>query len=132
MVLALSFKVSCELPSGLTLVCEKCHNPGRVKTVSVNSDSLAGRGEEKDTTAFAEEQSELEAVLESKTFTRAPNLAAILRYVCQEYTRGRANLIKEYNIAVQALGRGEDFDPSQDSVVRVEVSRLRKRLQQFY
>jgi hypothetical protein len=132
MVLALSFKVSCELPSGLTLVCEKCHNPGRVKTVSVNSDSLAGRGEEKDTTAFAEEQSELEAVLESKTFTRAPNLAAILRYVCQEYAQGRANLIKEYNVAVQALGRAEDFDPSQDSVVRVEVSRLRKRLQQFY
>ncbi len=132
MVLALSFKVSCELPPGLTLVQEKCHNPGRVKTVSVNSDSLAGRGEEKDPAAFAEEQSELEAVLESKTFTRAPNLAAILRYVCQEYTQGRASLIKEYNIAVQALGRAEDFDPSQDSVVRVEVSRLRKRLQQFY
>lgn len=100
--------------------------------MSVNSDSAAGRGEQKRPADFAEEQSELEAVLESKTFTRAPNLAAILRYVCQEYAQGRANLIKEYNIAVEGLGRGKDFDPSQDSVVRVEVSRLRKRLQQFY
>jgi hypothetical protein len=100
--------------------------------VGVNSDSIAGRGDQKQPFDCAEEQSELEAVLESKTFARAPNLAAILRYVCQEYCQGRANLIKEYNIAVQALGRAEGFDPSQDSVVRVEVSRLRKRLQQFY
>ena len=103
-----------------------------MKSVSVNSDSGTGKDDQKHSSGFAEEQAELEAVLESKTFTRAPNLAAILRYVCQEYAEGRASLIKEYNIAVQALGRGEDFDPSQDSVVRVEVSRLRKRLQQFY
>jgi hypothetical protein len=103
-----------------------------VKSVSVNSDSAPGRDDRKPPAGFAEEQSELQAVLESKTFTRAPNLAAILRYVCQEYAEGRAHLIKEYNIAVQALGRPQDFDPSQDSVVRVEVSRLRKRLQQFY
>jgi len=103
-----------------------------VKSNSVNSDAALGNDDRKHPAGPAEEQSELQAVLESKTFTRAPNLAAILRYVCQEYTQGRASLIKEYNIAVQALGRTEDFDPSQDSVVRVEVSRLRKRLQQFY
>jgi len=100
--------------------------------VGVNSDSVAGRGDPKQPGSLAEEQLELEAVLQSRTFVRAPNLAAILRYVCEEHAQGRANLIKEYNIAVQALGRAQDFDPSQDSVVRVEVSRLRKRLQQFY
>jgi hypothetical protein len=100
--------------------------------VGVNSDSVAGRGDQKHPGGLAEEQSELDAVLQSRTFVRAPNLAAILRYVCEEHAQGRASLIKEYNIAVQALGRPQDFDPSQDSVVRVEVSRLRKRLQQFY
>jgi len=117
---------------GLDSVVERCNNSGQVKSVGVNSDSVAGRGDQKHPGGLAEEQLELEAVLQSRTFVRAPNLAAIVRYVCEEYAQGRASLIKEYNIAVQALGRPQDFDPSQDSVVRVEVSRLRKRLQQFY
>ena len=38
----------------------------------------------------------------------------------------------EYDIAVGALGRKSTFDPRNDSVVRVEVHRLRKRLKEFY
>jgi hypothetical protein len=117
---------------GLDSIRDRCNNSGQVKLVGVNSDSIAGKGDQKSTGGPAAEQWELEAVLQSRSFVRAPNLAAILRYVCDEYAQGRASLIKEYNIAVQALGRAQDFDPSQDSVVRVEVSRLRKRLQQFY
>lgn len=103
-----------------------------MKSAGINRYADTGKGDRKPPPGPAEEQAELESVLESRTFVRAPNLAAILRYVCQEHAQGRASLIKEYNIAVQALGRPQDFDPSQDSVVRVEVSRLRKRLQQFY
>ncbi|MBV8841808.1 MAG: helix-turn-helix domain-containing protein, partial [Bryobacterales bacterium] len=40
--------------------------------------------------------------------------------------------MKEYTIAVKALGRGESFDPRIDSIARVEVSRLRSRLDQYY
>jgi hypothetical protein len=79
-----------------------------------------------------EEISELEAVLSSKILTRAPNLARILNYICRERLEGRTSNIKEYNIAVYALGRSPQFDPSQDSIVRVEVTRLRKRLAQYY
>lgn len=81
---------------------------------------------------LAEEMAELANVLSSRSFARAYNLAAILNYICQEYAQGRSSGIKEYNIAVHALGRKADFDPATDSVVRVEVSRLRKRLHQFY
>jgi hypothetical protein len=45
---------------------------------------------------------------------------------------GQANHIKEYNIAVEALGRPADFDQKRDSIVRVEAHRLRKRLRQYY
>jgi hypothetical protein len=79
-----------------------------------------------------EELSELQAVLTSKIFSRAPNLSRILSYICREHFDGRTSNIKEYNIAVHALGRGPSFDPARDSIVRVEVSRLRKRLQQYY
>jgi hypothetical protein len=82
--------------------------------------------------AIAEEMAELAAVLASKSFSRAFNQAAILNYICQEYAQGRGDAIKEYNVAVQALGRRPDFNPAIDSVVRVEVSRLRRRLEEYY
>lgn len=79
-----------------------------------------------------QEQAELEAVLSSEIFRRAPNLSQILSYVCRQYFSGEAARIKEYNIAVEALGRSLDFDPNEDTIVRVEASRLRKRLRDYY
>ncbi len=78
------------------------------------------------------ERAELEALLESGIFHRAPNLASFLRYVCERYFEGDASQIKEYSIAVDALGRPTDFDQKKDSIVRVEAHRLRKRLNDYY
>jgi hypothetical protein len=81
---------------------------------------------------FGQERRELEAVLASGIFNRAPNLAHVLNYVCAKYFEGAAEQIKEYNIAVEALGRHADFDQKRDSIVRVEAHRLRKRLREYY
>ena len=83
-------------------------------------------------TAFSEERAELEAVLASDGFSRAPTRARLLAYVCRKYFEGDANHIKEYNIAVEALGRPAEFDQEADPIVRVEAHRLRKRLKQYY
>lgn len=77
-------------------------------------------------------KAELEAVIASGIFAKAPSLALLLDYVCTKYFEGQANQIKEYNIAVEALGRAPSFEPRQDSIVRVEAFRLRKRLKQYY
>jgi hypothetical protein len=81
---------------------------------------------------FEQERSELETILSSGIFNRAPNLALLLNYVCLKYFEHGAEQIKEYNIAVEALGRPVEFDPRADSIVRVEAHRLRKRLKQYY
>lgn len=75
---------------------------------------------------------EFDAVMASSIFDRAPNLAILLQYVCRKYFDGKADEIKEYNIAVEAFGRGPEFDKRRDSIVRVEARRLRNRLQQYY
>jgi hypothetical protein len=80
----------------------------------------------------AQEKHELEAILASGIFHRAPNLAQLLTYVCNKYFEGTAEQIKEYNIGVDALGRPADFDQKRDSIVRVEAHRLRKRLREYY
>src|SRR5580658_9906772 len=81
---------------------------------------------------FVQEKNELQSVLASGIFNRAPNLAHVLTYVCGQYFEGAAEQIKEYNIAVEALGRPAEFDQKRDSIVRVEAHRLRKRLREYY
>ncbi|HEV2349836.1 MAG TPA: malectin domain-containing carbohydrate-binding protein [Terriglobia bacterium] len=75
---------------------------------------------------------ELQSVLSSKTFTKTPNLARLLQYVCNKSFEGRAGDLKEYNIGVEALGRPPEFDPTNSSIVRVEFYRLREKLKKYY
>ncbi len=81
---------------------------------------------------YRQERHELDTILASGILHRAPNLEHLLTYVCAKYFEGSAGQIKEYNIAVDALGRPADFDQKRDSIVRVEAHRLRKRLRQYY
>ena len=65
-------------------------------------------------------------------FGRTNNLVRLLTYVCEKHFEGATAEIKEYNIAVQALGRPPDFDPQVDTIVRVTAHALRKRLDEYY
>src|ERR1700719_1392867 len=81
---------------------------------------------------FDQEKAELDSVLSSGILERAPTLAHLLVYVCSKYFDGAGEQVKEYNIAVEALGRPPDFDQKRDSIVRVEAHKLRKRLREYY
>jgi hypothetical protein len=79
-----------------------------------------------------QERMEVDLVLRSGIFERAPRLERFFLYICRLHFEGRADEIKEYSIALEALGRSPDFDPKKDSIVRVEAHRLRKRLEEYY
>lgn len=81
---------------------------------------------------YQAEVSELETVLSSDIFAKSPSLARLLTYICQKYFEGCSADSKEYNIGVEAMGKQPDFDPSMNSVVRVEVHRLRQKLKKYY
>ena len=83
-------------------------------------------------TLLEERRAALNAVLESKEFSRAPALAKLLKYLCEKTFDGRVHEIKEFSIATEVYGRNQSFGDRRDSVVRVEVSRLRKRLRNYY
>ncbi len=78
------------------------------------------------------ERAELESVLASPVFVRAPTLAHLLSYLCEKTFAGETSQIKEYSIALDVFGRRETFDQDTDSIVRVQVNRLRKRLAEYY
>jgi hypothetical protein len=74
----------------------------------------------------------LERVLASSGFQASPQLAAFLRFVVDAALSGQADRIKGYSIGVEAFGRGADFDPQSDPIVRVEAGRLRRALDAYY
>jgi Malectin domain len=78
------------------------------------------------------QEAEMERVLRSGLFAKAPRLEKFFRYICELHLQGRGEQIKEYSIATEALGRPAEFDPKKDSIVRVEAHRLRKRLEEYY
>ena len=82
--------------------------------------------------SLTEERMEVEAVLRSGIFDRAPGLEQLFIYITSKFLEGSADDIKEYNIAVEAFGRSADFDQSRDSIVRVQAHRLRERLAEYY
>src|SRR5258705_12018582 len=78
------------------------------------------------------ERAEVDAVLSSGVFGRTNNHVRLLAFVCEKYFEGAVDEIKEYSIAVHALGRPESFDPQLDTIVRVTAHALRKRLEDYY
>ncbi len=80
----------------------------------------------------AQERAELDAILNSAAFRKAPNQSRFLRYLCERHFEGLSGQPKEHQIAIEALGRGDDFDEREDSIVRVEAFRLRRRLERYY
>lgn len=75
---------------------------------------------------------ELERILASQAFQGGGRSGSLLRFLVERTLEGHAGQLKEYTVGAEALGRGEGFDPRADAIVRVEVSRLRNRLSQYY
>jgi hypothetical protein len=84
------------------------------------------------TDRIAEERAAMRAVLASSVFDKRPRLASLLEYICERYFEGDTDAIKEYSIATDVFQRPPSFDQATDSIVRVEVFRLRKKLREFY
>jgi len=60
------------------------------------------------------------------------SLCKLLRYLAEHSLHNAGATIKEYQIATEVFGRPADFDPRLDSTVRVQASRLRAKLAEYY
>lgn len=75
---------------------------------------------------------QLAKILASPLFSNAPSQERMLRYVVEHALAGEAARLKEYTLGVEVFDRGGDFDPRQDTIVRVQGRRLRDRLDDYY
>lgn len=88
--------------------------------------------EQGDPDRIAEERAALRAVLASQVFEKKPRMTSLLEYICERYFDGDTEGIKEYSIVTDVFRRPQSFDQATDSIVLVEVFRLRKKLREFY
>jgi tetratricopeptide (TPR) repeat protein len=75
---------------------------------------------------------QLARIIASTGFGRSEHLARFLRVTVESVLGGEAGKLKEWVIGVEAYGRGPDFDPRVDSIVRTEARRLRRKLSEYY
>jgi hypothetical protein len=79
-----------------------------------------------------EAQTELDRLLADPQFHSTERNRNFLRFVAKEMFEGRGAAVKAYTIAVDVFGRPSSFDPTTDPIVRIEATRLRASLAQYY
>ena len=77
-------------------------------------------------------EQQVRRILQSTTFRNATTLQQLLQFLAAKTTTGSSDVLKEYTIGVEALGRKQDFDPKVDPIVRVQSHRLRLKLKEYY
>jgi TolB-like protein/Tfp pilus assembly protein PilF len=77
-------------------------------------------------------RAQLNRVLADPRFTRSERHSSFLRYSVERTLAGEGDKLKEYVIAVEVYGKSASYDPSVDSIVRVDAARLRSKLLDYY
>ncbi len=77
-------------------------------------------------------RTQLDKILRSGPFAPSERMTRFLRFVVEETLARRADKLSEYAIGVEVYDRGESFEPSTDSIVRVDARRLRSKLREYY
>src|SRR5205085_12044132 len=92
------------------------------------SPSDPGNGHHFDSATLTET---LDQLLASKTFSRSGQLKRLLVYLREATASTDPSVWSETSIGVNAFGR-KDFNPKLDTIVRVEMRRLRQKLDDYY
>ncbi len=71
-------------------------------------------------------------ISESSHLRKAPRLTELLNFLTERSISDCTVGLHEHEIGVSLFGREADYDTSQDNIVRVQVSQLRKKLDNYF
>jgi len=71
-------------------------------------------------------------ILKSTVFSNSPRQQRFLEYLVTHSLDGDAERLKGYTIGIEVFDKGDDFDPSIDAIVRVDATRIRNKLREYY
>lgn len=82
--------------------------------------------------ALDEKRRAVEDVINHPILHGSEALCHLLRYLAEHSLEHPQQSLKEHQIATEVFGRSAAFDPRLDSTVRVQTSRLRAKLAEYY
>lgn len=74
----------------------------------------------------------VERIAASHHLNKSVRLSELLRYLVERSINSPAEGLREQEIGANLFGREADYDTSQDNIVRVQVSQLRKKLVAYF
>jgi hypothetical protein len=77
-------------------------------------------------------RAEVDRLLHSKTFEGSEVHRRLLQYLAEKTLSGEADRLKEYTIGLEAFSKPPEYDPRRDSIVRLQIGRLRQKLSAYY
>lgn len=77
-------------------------------------------------------QEQVQRILKSATFRNSVTLQQLIQFLTTKAFEPGGDALKEYTIGVEAFGRSVEFDPKTDTIVRVQIHRLRQKLADYY
>jgi Flp pilus assembly protein TadD len=82
--------------------------------------------------ARADAEAELERLFGDARFHLSDRNRAFLRYLAEASFSDPSRGVKAYSVAIDVFGRPSSFDANTDPIVRIEATRLRTSLEQYY
>src|SRR5271165_1534455 len=92
----------------------------------------SGHSNELSATQVQSIRRELALILSSNGFAVSKRCQEFLRLIVEHALAGEFDQLRERMIGVEMFGRQVDYDTSNDAVVRVRATEVRKRLDQYY
>jgi hypothetical protein len=81
---------------------------------------------------LAANQTQVQRIIQSKTFRASELHRNLLQYLAEKSLSGTADGLKEYTVGLDVFAKPASYDPRQESVVRMHVARLRQKLAEYY
>ncbi len=75
---------------------------------------------------------QLERIVTSKDFEGSARTKSFLEHLVHRELEGRGDELRGTALAMDVFGRGAEFDPNVDPIVRIEAVKLRKSLDYYY
>lgn len=75
---------------------------------------------------------QLRQLQDSRQFSVSERLLRLLSHLVKKTLTGQIKDLNQRQIAEDVFNKGEAFDPEKDSIVRVEISKLRNALRHYY
>lgn len=75
---------------------------------------------------------ELDRIRQSTIFANSERITRFLQFTVEQALAGNADKLKEYVIGVEVYDRKPPYHPGEDSIVRTEARRLRRKLKEYY